>query len=329
EERAARRELQGKASLASNQAQSSGRKVISVQNLSYAWGEQSIVREFSTTIWRGDKIGVVGLNGSGKSTFLQLLLKRLEPQKGEVDHGTKLEIAYFDQLKEQIREDWSVAENVAPNGDFVLINGDRKHILSYLRDFLFLPETARAPAKKLSGGLQPANLLVMDEPTNDLDVETIELLEERLLEYSGTLLLVSHDRDFLDHVVTATLALDGRGGVEEYAGASTDWMDRMNAPPTVPKAKTLAGTQQEGEKARPPKRKLLNKEREALKTLPADIERMEAERDRITSAMLDPNYYRDPNSDPQKDQRELEKLEIDILAAYEQWDELEALSSAS
>jgi ATP-binding cassette subfamily F protein uup len=220
--------------------------VISVKNLSYAWGEQSIVREFSTTIWRGDKIGVVGLNGSGKSTFLQLLLKRLEPQKGEVDHGTKLEIAYFDQLKEQIREDWSVAENVAPNGDFVVINGDRKHILSYLRDFLFLPETARAPAKKLSGGerarlllaklfLQPANLLVMDEPTNDLDIETIELLEERLLEYSGTLLLVSHDRDFLDHVVTATLALDGRGGVEEYAGASTEWMDRMIAPPTVPK----------------------------------------------------------------------------------------------
>jgi len=339
EERAVRRELQGKASLASNQAQSSGRKVISVQNLSYAWGDQSIVRDFSTTIWRGDKIGVVGLNGSGKSTFLQLLLKRLEPQKGEVDHGTKLEIAYFDQLKEQIREDWSVAENVAPNGDFVLINGDRKHILSYLRDFLFLPETARAPAKKLSGGerarlllaklfLQPANLLVMDEPTNDLDVETIELLEERLLEYAGTLLLVSHDRDFLDHVVTATLALDGKGRVEEYAGASTEWMDRMIAP-TAPKAKAQAGAQQEGEKASPPKRKLLNKEREALKTLPAEIERMEAERDRITSAMQDPNYYRDPKSDPQKDQRELEKLEIDILAAYEQWDELEALSSAS
>jgi len=176
--------------------------------------------------------------------------------------------------------------------------------------------------------LQPANLLVMDEPTNDLDIETIELLEERLLEYSGTLLLVSHDRDFLDHVVTATLALDGRGGVEEYAGASTDWMDRMIAP-TSPKAKTLAGTQKEGDKANPPKRKLLNKEREALKTLPAQIERMEAERDRITAAMQDPNYYRDPKSDPQKDQRELEKLEIDILTAYEQWDKLEALSSAS
>ena len=165
---------------------------------------------------------MVGLNGSGKSTLLQLLLKQLEPQSGSVEHGTKLEIAYFDQLKNQIREDWSVAENVAPNGDFVELNGDRKHILSYLRDFLFLPETARAPARMLSGGerarlllaklfVQPANLLVMDEPTNDLDIETIELLEERLLEYSGTLLLVSHDRDFLDQVVTATLVLDGKG----------------------------------------------------------------------------------------------------------------------
>jgi len=160
-------------------------------------------------------------------------------------------------------------------------------------------------------------------------VETIELLEERLLEYSGTLLLVSHDRDFLDHVVTVTLALDGRGGVEEYAGASTEWMDRMIAPPTALRGKPLAGAQQEGEKASPPKRKLLNKEREALKTLPVEIERMEAERDRITSAMQDPNYYRDPQNNPQKDQKELEKLEIDILAAYEQWDELEALSSAS
>jgi ATP-binding cassette subfamily F protein uup len=339
EERAVRRELQGKANLRSNQGQTSGRKVILVKDLTYTWDTEPIVAGFSTTIWRGDKIGVVGLNGSGKSTFLQLLLKRLEPQRGEVEHGTKLEIAFFDQLKSQIKDDWSVAENVAPNGDFVILNGERKHILSYLRDFLFLPETARAPARMLSGGerarlllaklfLQPANLLVMDEPTNDLDVETIELLEERLLEYSGTLLLVSHDRDFLDHVVTGTLALDGKGRVEEYAGASTEWMDRMIAP-TAPKAKAQAGAQQEGEKASPPKRKLLNKEREALKTLPAEIERMEAERDRITSAMQDPNYYRDPKSDPQKDQRELEKLEIDILAAYEQWDELEALSSAS
>ena len=193
--------------------------MITAKNLRYAWDAQDIVSDFTATIWRGDKIGVVGLNGSGKSTLLQLLLKKLEPSSGTVDHGTKLEVAYFDQLKAQIREDLSVAENVAPNGDTVEVNGNKKHILSYLRDFLFLPETARAPAKMLSGGerarlllaklfLQPANLLVLDEPTNDLDIETIELLEERLLDFDGTLLLVSHDRDFLDNVVTASIALD-------------------------------------------------------------------------------------------------------------------------
>lgn len=336
EERAVRRDLQGKANLSSNQGQASGRKVISVKDLTYTWDTEPIVAGFSTTIWRGDKIGVVGLNGSGKSTFLQLLLKRLEPQRGEVEHGTKLEISFFDQLKSQIKDDWSVAENVAPNGDFVILNGERKHILSYLRDFLFLPETARAPARMLSGGerarlllaklfLQPANLLVMDEPTNDLDVETIELLEERLLEYSGTLLLVSHDRDFLDHVVTGSLALDGKGKVQEFAGGCSDWMDKMIAP-EFKKSSVSKEVRPKVSQPIKPKRKLLNKEREALKNLPFDIECMEAERDRVTSAMQEPNYYRDPKSDPQGDQEKLEKLENKIMAAYEQWDELEALS---
>ena len=207
-ERSARRDQQGKVNLtAANQGQTSGRKVITVKNLNYAWGYQPIVSNFTTTLWRGDKIGVVGLNGSGKSTLLQLLLQKLDPDSGTVEHGTKLEVAYFDQLKAQIREDLSVAENVAPNGDTVEVNGNKKHILSYLRDFLFLPETARAPAKMLSGGerarlllaklfLQPANLLVMDEPTNDLDIETIELLEERLLDVRAltVLVLLAHGR---------------------------------------------------------------------------------------------------------------------------------------
>ena len=339
EERANRRDLQGKANLIANQGENSGRKVITVKDLSYTWDIQPIVNGFSTTIWRGDKIGVVGLNGSGKSTFLQLLLKKLEPQTGEVEHGTKLEIAFFDQLKLQIKEDWSVAENVAPNGDFVLLNGERKHILSYLRDFLFLPDTARAPAKMLSGGerarlllaklfLQPANLLVMDEPTNDLDVETIELLEERLLEYSGTLLLVSHDRDFLDHVVTGTLALDGQGNVLEFTGGCSDWMERMIAP-EIKKPNLTKEVQSKLSTKNPSKRKLLNKEREALKSLPFDIEEMEAARDRITLAMQEPYYYRDPNNDPHEDQKKLEKLENDILTAYERWDELESLASAN
>ena len=339
EERSARREVQGKVNLsASNQVQTSGRKVITLKNVYYSWGEQEIVYDFSTTIWRGDKIGVVGLNGSGKSTLLQLLLKKLEPDSGTIDHGTKLEVAYFDQLKAQIKEDLSVAENVAPNGDTVEINGNKKHILSYLRDFLFLPETARAPAKMLSGGerarlllaklfIQPANLLVLDEPTNDLDIETIELLEERLLDFDGTLLLVSHDRDFLDNVVTATIALDGKGGVTEYAGGCGDWLDQMSLPKQRAKSVDKSKPKVNEQGQRPKKRKLLNKEREALVNLPIQIEEMEAERDRITSSMQEPDYYRNSDNDPLADQEKLERLEKEIFHRYELWEDLEELNS--
>jgi ATP-binding cassette subfamily F protein uup len=335
EERADRREVQGKVNLTTaNQGQTSGRKVITVKDLDYAWDKHSIIKDFTATIWRGDKIGVVGLNGSGKSTLLQLLLKKLEPSSGTVDHGTKLEVAYFDQLKAQIREDLSVAENVAPNGDTVEVNGNKKHILSYLRDFLFLPETARAPAKMLSGGerarlllaklfLQPANLLVLDEPTNDLDIETIELLEERLLDFNGTLLLVSHDRDFLDNVVTATIALDGKGGVEEYAGGCEDWLEKMSRPKE--KGKPAPKPKEKTESEAPKKRKLLNKEREALKELPKQIEQMEADRDRITASMQESDYYRNAENDPLGDQQKLEELENKILEAYKTWEELEDL----
>ena len=333
-ERSERREQQGTVNLSANQAQASGRKVITVKKMDYSWGEQAIVRDFNATIWRGDKIGVVGLNGSGKSTLLQLLLKQLQPDSGTVDHGTRLEVAYFDQLKAQVREDLSVAENVAPNGDTVVFNGNKKHILSYLRDFLFLPETARAPARMLSGGerarlllaklfLQPANLLVLDEPTNDLDVETIELLEERLLSFEGTLLLVSHDRDFLDNVVTATLALDGKGGVVEYAGGCADWLDQMSRPRA--KAKTITEQKPKPVREAPKKRKLLNKEREALATLPGKIEEMEAERDRITALMQETDYYRNSQNDPVGDQQKLERLENEILQSYERWEELDNL----
>ena len=253
-----------------------------------------------------------------------------------MDHGTKLEVAYFDQLKAQVRGDLSVAENVAPNGDTVEVNGNKKHILSYLRDFLFLPETARAPAKMLSGGerarlllaklfLQPANLLVMDEPTNDLDIETIELLEERLLEFSGTLLLVSHDRDFLDNVVTATLALDGEGGITEYSGGCEEWLDQMTRSPEKRKVANIQPASPAPEKNK--KRKLLNKERQALKDLPKQIEEMEAVRDRIANLMKEPDYYRNVKNDPMKDQKKLEELENEILQSYEQWEELEELSN--
>ena len=332
EERSNRRELQGKSNLSANQGQTSGRKVITVKDVDFGWDENKIVHDFSTTIWRGDKLGVVGLNGSGKSTLLKLMLKKLEPTSGTVEHGTKLEVAYFDQHKEIVNENLSVAENVAPNGDTVTINGHSKHILSYLKDFLFLPETARAPAKMLSGGerarlllaklfLQPANLLVMDEPTNDLDIETIELLEERLLQFEGTLLLVSHDRAFLNNVVTGTLALDGVGGITEYAGGCDQWLSDREL------AKNMSNSKKP--KAVPVKnkpKKLSNKDKEALTELPKQIERMEAERDQITAAMQNPDYYRNPKSDPTGDQANLEKLEVQIASSYSRWEELETFA---
>jgi len=333
EERSNRRELQGKSNLSANQGQTSGRKVITVKGVDFGWDTKRIVHDFSTTVWRGDKLGVVGLNGSGKSTLLKLMLKKLEPTHGTIDHGTKLEVAYFDQHKEIVNENLSVAENVAPNGDTVTINGHSKHILSYLKDFLFLPETARAPAKRLSGGerarlllaklfLQPANLLVMDEPTNDLDIETIELLEERLLQFEGTLLLVSHDRAFLNNVVTGTFALDGVGGVTEYAGGCDQWLsDREHAKNMGSSKKPKAVPVQKKSK------KLSNKDKEALIELPKQIEKMEAERDRITSSMQEPDYYRNSDNEPLVDQEKLERLEKEIFHCYELWENLEELNS--
>ena len=332
EERSDRREQQGKSTISSNKGQTSGRKVISIKDLEFGWDEQTLIKNFSTTIWRGDKIGVVGLNGSGKSTLLKLLLKKLEPKQGSIEHGTKLDVAYFDQHKEILNDSLSVAENVAPNGDTVTINGYSKHILSYLKDFLFLPETARGPVKMLSGGerarvllakffLQPANLLVLDEPTNDLDIETIELLEERLLQFDGTLLLVSHDRDFLNNVVNATFAMDGKGGVMEYAGGCDRWLEEQEeAKNSSNRAKPRVIENNE----KP--RKLLNKEKEALIELPKKIEKMEAERDQITAIMQSPDYYRNPKSDPAGDQASLEKLEKKIAISYSQWEELEAIA---
>ena len=332
EERSNRRELQGKSNLSANQGQTSGRKVITVKGVDFGWDTKRIVDDFSTTIWRGDKLGVVGLNGSGKSTLLKLMLKKLEPTRGTIEHGTKLEVAYFDQHKEIVNENLSVAENVAPNGDTVTINGHSKHILSYLKDFLFLPETARAPAKMLSGGerarlllaklfLQPANLLVMDEPTNDLDIETIELLEERLLQFEGTLLLVSHDRAFLNNVVTGTFALDGIGGVTEYAGGCDQWLSDREYAKNMGSSKKLKAVPVQKKS-----KKLSNKDKEALIELPKQIEKMEAERDQITAAMQNPGYYRNPKSDPSGDQANLEKLEVQIASSYFRWEELEAIA---
>lgn len=336
EERADRRNIQGKTNLKLNDSQLSGRKVITVEDVNYAWGEQPLIRDFSTQIWRGDKIGIVGLNGSGKTTLLNLLLQKIQPQSGSVTHGTKLEVAYFDQHRAQLDEKLTVAENVHPYGEMVTINGKPRHILTYLQDFLFSPQTARSPISKLSGGerarlllarllLQPANVLVLDEPTNDLDIETVELLEERLLEYPGTLLLVSHDRSFLDNVVTSTIALEGEGQIEEYIGGCESWLNKQEEkksqkgnPPAAPAPAPVEV------KTTTPTRKLTNKEREALKSLPKQIEQFEAEHSQLSAKMASAEYYQDPASNLSADAKRLEQLEADMLKAYEDWEALTA-----
>ncbi len=339
-ERAKRRNIIGTSNLNLNEGQLSGRKVITVDNISYDWGNKPLIQNFSTIIWRGDKIGIIGLNGSGKTTLINLLLEKLKPQQGTVAPGTKLDVAYFDQHRAQLDETLSVAENVHPYGEMVSINGKQRHIITYLQDFLFTPHTSRSPIIRLSGGerarlllarlfLQPANVLVLDEPTNDLDIETVELLEERLLDYDGTLLLVSHDRSFLENVVTSTIALEGAGIVAEYDGGCADWLvqyearkaaevQTAKAPPPVAKVAEPAPASAK------PNRNLTNKEREAIKTLPGLIAKLEAEYATLSEKMASAEYYQDKSSDLSGDAKRLEQLEADTLEAYEQWESLTA-----
>lgn len=336
EERAERRSTKDTAKLQLNDSQLSGRKVITVDSISYQWGDQFLIQNFSTTLWRGDKIGIVGLNGSGKTTLLNLLLKKIEPSEGTVTHGTKLEVAYFDQHRAQLDETLSVLENVHPNSETVTLNGKPRHILSYLQDFLFTPQDARMPITKLSGGerarlllarlfLQPANLLVLDEPTNDLDIETLELLEERLLDFSGTLLLVSHDRAFLENVVTGTIALEGKGSIEEYVGGCEPWLRKLDARKqaalkAAEKAKVAARQQASSATRSTPK--LSTKERQLLESLPDTIDALEAEHATLAQNMSTPEYYQSPDANPAADAQKLESLEAQILEAYEQFDQL-------
>ena len=337
EEHAERRKLQGRSKLDLSDAKLSGRKVITINNLNYSWKKEPLIQNFNSTIWRGAKIGIVGLNGSGKTTLLDLLLKKIEPISGSVTHGTKLEVAYFDQHRNQLDEKLTLAQNVHPAGEMVNVNGKPRHIISYLQDFLFTPHTSRSPITKLSGGerarlllaklfIQPANVLVLDEPTNDLDIETVELLEERLLEYSGTLLLVSHDRSFLENVVTSTIALEGNGQVKEYAGSCDEWLQRQEKKLTNLRPKDSRSDQSATllNSTTSKKRSLTNKEREALKTLPVKIGDMEDEFAILSTRMASADYYQDSASDLTGDAQKLEILENEILLAYER---LEALKS--
>ena len=343
-ERGQRREQQGAVKLAVAESGASGKRVIEAERLSYAIAGRTLVDDFSVSIQRGDRVGLLGPNGAGKTTLIRLLLGDLPPQAGEVRLGTNLEIAYFDQHRTALREDWNALDNVAEGREFIEIidakgNLTRKHALGYLQDFLFTPERARAPITALSGGernrlllarlfARPSNLLVMDEPTNDLDVETLELLEEKLGDYSGTLLLVSHDRDFLDNVVTSTLALEGAGRIAEYVGGYSDWLRQRPASrekveagvaPLVPSASALPVAAA----ATPAKRKLSYKDQRELDQLPARIEALESRIATLGEAMQDPGFFRRETSVVSASQRELADAQADLEAAYARWEALE------
>jgi ATP-binding cassette subfamily F protein uup len=339
EERRARREATGDAVLQLQDADRSGKMVLKVEHLDFSWGDKVIVRDFSTTILRGDRVGLLGPNGAGKTTLLRLLLGRLEPSAGTVRHGTNLQIAYLDQQRAQLDETKTVQENICGIGDTITFGGRSLHVITYLQNFLFTPDRARSPLTRLSGGernrlllaklfTQPANLLVLDEPTNDLDLETLELLEEIVLEFTGTLLVVSHDREFLDNVTTATLALTGDGRVIETVGGYEDWARVSRT------AKQAEAAQQKREKktadapSRPAAdetraRKLTWKENQDLLALPARIEVLEEEQGAIHVRLGDPLLYRDAATEVPELQRRLEVVGAELAGLYARWEELE------
>jgi ATP-binding cassette subfamily F protein uup len=331
-ERAVRRERVGTAKISVGSAAPSGRRVIDVDDIRFAYGDRVIVDALTTTIQRGDRVGLIGPNGSGKTTLLKLLLGDLKPDRGEVTPGSGIEIAYFDQHRATLREDLNALDNVAEGREYIEINGARKHAIGYLQDFLFSPERARAPITALSGGernrlllaklfARPSNLLVMDEPTNDLDIETLELLEELLAAYPGTLLLVSHDRDFIDDVVTSTLVLEGDGRVGEYVGGYSDWA--RQAKPVAPK-KAEASPKERRTEAASPKRKLSWKEARELEALPARIEQLETDLAAMNARLEDPSFYKQESAAIVAANAAMAVKQGELDEAYARWEALEA-----
>jgi ABC transport system ATP-binding/permease protein len=335
EEYRRRRERQGTARIQLQEAERSGRLVAEVEDVSFAYDGRPIITNLTTTIMRGDRVGIIGPNGSGKTTLLRLLLGELAPDQGTVKQGSRLEIVYFDQMREQLDPDRSVQDNVGEGNDTLVINGISRHIIGYLQDFLFSPERARSPVSILSGGernrlllaklfTKPSNVLVMDEPTNDLDAETLDLLEDLLLEYSGTLLLVSHDREFLNNVVGSTLVLSGEGTVREYVGGYDDWLRQAAA--ETPAAPVTSRPPQE--KTRPQKerpRKLSFKEERELAALPERIAVIEEEQVRLHATLADPGFYKSAGAEVGAINARLEELEKELAVAYARWEELETL----
>ena len=337
-EREWRQEQEGNVRLTIQEAERSGKLVVEAQKISFAFGEQKIVERFSTVILRGDKVGIIGPNGSGKTTLLKILLGDLEPRQGSVRLGSGVRIAYFDQLRAQLDENRSLKDNVSDGNDTVIVGGVSRHIVGYLQDFLFPPEQIPAPVRSLSGGernrlllaklfILPSNVLVLDEPTNDLDAETLELLEDRLLEYSGTILLVSHDRAFLNNVVTSTIVFEGGGRLQEYVGGYDDWL-RQRAAPDGPHPEAPKKPKPRKEKPPKEKQKLSFKETRELEALPQKLEALEEEKERLMTTLNSPAFY-EPRDAVQinKASDRLEALEKELNEAYSRWDELEKLAA--
>ena len=339
EERKARRDKIGNVKVEIQEAERSGALVVDVKGLSYEIGGRTIIRDLTTTVMRGDKVGIIGSNGSGKTTLLRLLLGELTPTSGIVKRGTNLEVAYFDQLRAQLDEEKTVAENVSEGKDILTINGQQRHIIGYLEDFLFSPERTRSPARYLSGGernrlllarlfSKPSNVLVLDEPTNDLDAETLDLLEELIVGYPGTVLLVSHDRAFLNNVVTNTLVYEGDGYVRDYTGGYDDWLAQRRAI-AESVADRPASTQANRPSTSTPTtgtRRRTFKEQQELTQLPRRIELLEIEQRELHATMASPGFYQQDKIAIAKATKRLEEIESELTTCFERWELLEALA---
>jgi len=335
--RGKRREMQGKAAFNLNEAEQSGQLVIEAENISHSFDHNPIMQDFSTRIIRGDRIGLIGPNGIGKSTLLNILLGNIMPQQGIVRHGTKLEIAYFDQRRAALNLEKTVVDNVVEGSDTIEINGRKQHIISYLGDFLFTPQRALTPVKALSGGecnrlllarlfSKPANLLVMDEPTNDLDIETLELLEELLNQVEGTLLLVSHDRTFLDNVVTSTLVFEGQGKISEYIGGYQDWLSQRKIADELDKSPIKKNVPAVNKAQPRQSKKLSYKEQKELDELPKKIEELEKKQSELQQMILCPDFYTQKPDEIAEKMNQLQQIAEDLEKSYQRWDELETLS---
>ncbi len=331
----ARLDVIGNVQMSMQEAARSGKRVIKLENACFGYGESDIVSSFSTTILRGDKVGIIGPNGVGKTTLLKLLLGRLDPSSGSIELGARLEIAYLDQLRKEIDDTKTIIENVVDKGDMVTVQGAKKHIIGYLQDFLFSPDAARSPASSLSGGernrlllaklfTKPSNVLVFDEPTNDLDIPTLELLEDRLVGYSGTVFLVSHDRAFLNNVVTSTLVFEQQGKVTEYAGGYDDWLAQR--PEQKQKETKKQKKPQKQKNKKQDSRKLSFNEKRELEVLPEQLEAMESELEQLRNQMADPDFYKRPGHEIKAAISRMEDLEPKLEQAYERWAYLEELT---